>query len=121
MTDWPSVGRLNSLQFFSFMSAISFGFFATFRDQIATPVLTILIYFSMVPMISLLYTYVSEVYPTEYRSFALCVPFLSGYLSDVRVHWVYSTAWAGMFLFQLIMSLFLKKDTVDKNLRDRAD
>ena len=133
VTDWPSVGRLNSLRFFSFMSAISFGFFAAFRDQIATPVLTILIYFSMVPMISLLYTYVSEVYPTEYRSFALgyynnlasafniCVPFLSGYLSDVRVHWVYPTVWAGMFLFQLLMSLFLNKETVDKNLRDKAE
>jgi putative MFS transporter len=133
VTDWPSVGRLNSLRFFSFMSAISFGFFAGFRDQVATPILTILIYFSMVPMISLLYTYVSEVYPTEYRSFALgyynnlasafniCVPFLSGYLSDVRVHWVYPTAWAGMFLFQLIMSLFLNKETVDRNLKDRAE
>ena len=133
VTDWPSVGRLNSLRFFSFMSAISFGFFAAFRDQIVTPVLTILIYFSMVPMISLLYTYVSEVYPTEYRSFALgyynnlasafniCVPFLSGYLSDVRVHWVYPTAWAGMFLFQLLMSLFLNKETVDKNLKDKAE
>ena len=132
VTDWPSVGRLNSLRFFSFMSAISFGLFAGFEDPIATPVLTILIYFSMVPMISLLYTYISEVYPTEYRSFALgyynnlaaafniCVPFLSGYLSDVSVHWVYPTVWAGMFLFQLLMSLFLNRETVDKNLRDRA-
>ena len=132
VTDWPWVGRLNSLRFFSFLSAVSFGLFAAYRNQIATPVVTILIYFSMVPMISLLYTYVSEVYPTEYRSFALgyynnlasafniCVPFLSGYLSDVRVHWVYPTVWAGMFMFQLFMSLFLNRETVDKNLKDRA-
>ena len=132
VTDWPRVGRLNSLRFFSFMSAVSFGLFAGFRDQIATPVLTIFIYFSMVPMISLLYTYISEVYPTQYRSFALGyynnlasafnigIPFLSGYLSDVSVHWVYPTVWAGMFLFQLLMSMFLNKETVDKNLRDRV-
>ena len=132
VTDWPSVGRLNSLRFFSFMSAVSFGIFAAYRNDIATPVMTILIYFSMVPMISLLYTYVSEVYPTEHRSFALgyynnlasafniCVPFLSGYLSDVRVHWVYPTVWAGMFLFQLFMSLLLNRETVDRNLKDRA-
>lgn len=132
VTDWPYVGRLNSLRFFSFMSAVSFGLFAVFRDPIATPILTILIYFSMSPMISLLYTYASEVYPTEYRSFALgyynnltsafniCVPFLSGYLSEVRVHWVFPTAWAGVFLFQLIMSLFLNIETADKNLKDRG-
>lgn len=132
ITDWPRVGRLNSLRLFSFLSAVSFGFFAAFRDQVATPVLTILIYFSMTPMISLLMTYVSEVYPTEYRSSSLgyynnlgsafntFIPFLGGYLSDVSVHWVYPTVWAGMFLFQLLMSLFLNRETVDKNLKDKA-
>ena len=86
--------------------------FALVRNLVATSVLTIFIYFGMVPQISLLFTYMSEVYPTAIRvtaitffntlfaCFDIAVPYFSGYLSDLRPHWVYPAVWAGFFLFQ---------------------
>ena len=68
--EWPGVGRLNALRFFSILTAASFFMFAFVRNAVATSVIITIIYFSMVPMIPLLLTYMSEVYPTEIRGFA---------------------------------------------------
>ena len=100
------------------------------RNQVATPVLTVFLYFGMVPQISVLFTYMSEIYPTDIRTtaitlfnclsalFDIAVPYFSGYLSDVSVHWVYPTVWGAFFLFQFVVSLFLKRETLGQNLHD---
>ena len=130
--EWPEVGRLNSLRLFSLFSVVSFLLFAFVRNEVALPVFTVLIYFSMVPMISLLYTYMAEVYPTVIRAFAtgyfnnlsaifgIFVPFLSGYLSDVKIYWLYPTVWAGVFFVQFLLSLVLNRETVGINLTDNV-
>ena len=112
IVEWKGVGRLNSLRFFTLTTVASFLLFAFIRNLVATSVLTIFIYFGMVPQISLLFTYMSEVYPTAIRvtaitffntlfaCFDIAVPYFSGYLSDLRPHWVYPAVWAGFFLFQ---------------------
>ena len=72
----------------------------------------------------------SESYPTAVRTFALSffnglsaigsivMPFVSGYLSDVSIPWLYPTVWAGLLLFQFVVSLFLRRETLGTNLTD---
>ena len=128
--EWRGVGRINSLRFFTLITVGSFILFAFVRHEVATPVLTVFLYFSMVPQISVLFTYMSEVYPTDIRTtaitffnslsalFDIAAPYFSGYLSDVSVHWVYPTVWAGFYFFQFIVSLFLRRETLGQNLKD---
>lgn len=128
--EWRGVGRINSLRFFTLITVGAFILFAFVRNQVATPVLTVFLYFGMVPQISLLFTYMSEVYPTEIRTTAITffnclsalfdigVPYFSGYLSDVSAHWVYPTVWGGFYLFQFVVSLFLKRETLGQHLHD---
>lgn len=130
IVEWKGVGRLNSLRFFTLITVVSFLLFAFVRNVVATSVLTIFIYFGMVPQISLLLTYTSEVYPTAIRTtaitffnslsacFGIAVPYFSGYLSDVTSHWVYPTVWAGFYSFQFIVSLFLRYETLGKHIPD---
>ena len=133
IVEWKGVGRLNSLRFFTLTTMASFLLFALVRNLVATSVLTIFIYFGMVPQISLLFTYMSEVYPTAIQvtainffntlsaCFDIAVPYyfkFSGYLSDLRPHWVYPAVWAGFFLFQFIVSLFLQYETLGKYIAD---
>ena len=128
--EWRGVGRINSLRFFTLVTIVSFALFAIIHNEVATPVLTVFLYFGMVPQIPLLLTYMSEVYPTNIRTtaitffnslsalFDIAVPYLSGYLSDVSAHWIYPTVWGGFYLVQLIVSLFLQRETLEKQLSD---
>ena len=132
IVEWQGIGRINSLRFFTVITIISFILLAFIRNQIATSVLTVFLYFGMVPQISLLYTYMSEIYPTSIRSTAIVfnnnlaasivigVPYFSGYLSQVNIPWVYPTVWAGFYLFQFFVSLFLRRETLGQNLHDTA-
>ena len=128
--EWPRVGRLNSFRFFNLLSIVSFLLLAFVQTEVTIHVFMILIYFSLVPTIPLLYTYMSETYPTAVRSFALSffnglsavggivIPFASGYLSDVSIPWLYPTVWAGMLIFQFVVSLLLRHETLGVNLTD---
>lgn len=128
--EWARVGRLNSFRFFTLLSVVSFLLLAFVQTVVTIPVFMILIYFSLVPIIPLLYTYMSESYPTAVRTFALSffnglsaigsivMPFVSGYLSDVSIPWLYPTVWAGLLLFQFVVSLFLRRETLGINLTD---
>ena len=128
--EWKYVGRLNSLRFFTLLSIISFLLLAFLQTAVTIPVFTIFVYFSLSPIMPLLFTYMSECYPTAIRTFAisffnnsssvmqLIFPFVSGYLSDVSIPWLYPTVWAGLLVFQFIVSLFLNYETLDVNLID---
>ena len=130
IVEWKGVGRINSLRFFTLITIAAFILLAFVRNVIATSVLTVILYFGMVPQISLLYTYMSEIYPTSIRSTAIVfnnnfaaainigIPYFSGYLSEVSIPWVYPTVWAGFYLFQFLVSLFLRRETLGQNLHD---
>ena len=132
IVEWNGVGRLNSLRFFTLMTLCSFLALAFIQNAAVIAVSTILVYFSMVPIISLLFTYISEIYPTEIRTFALgyynnlsalfgiFLPYVAGYLMEVKIHWLFPVVWAGVFLFQLIVSLFLNVETLRRNLLDNV-
>lgn len=130
--EWPKVGRLNGLRFFSLLTAASFFIFGFVHNEIATSVLMIFIYFSMVPLIPLLLTYMSEVYPTEIRGFAsglfnaisalvgIGVLFASSYMTEISVKlpWVFPTVWGVVYLVQFLLSFILNIETVGKELKD---
>ncbi len=130
IVEWEHVGRINSLRLFSALAVITFLLFAFVQTPVATSVLTVLLYFSMQPMVPLLNAYASESYPTEIRSLALgvlnnvssifgiFVLFLAGYIADVSASWLYPTVWAGVFFVQFTVSLFLRHETFQTNLRD---
>ena len=132
IVEWRGVGRINSLRFFTLITIASWLLFAFVRNQIATPVLTIFLYFGMVPQISLVNTYLSEVYPTAIRNTAFVfinsiaaavgigAPYFSGYLTQVSIPWLYPTVWAGFYSVQFMVSLFLRRETLGQNLRDTA-
>ena len=134
IVEWEKVGRINSLRLFSLLTTSSFLLFGFLRNEAAIAVSVVFIYFSMVPMISLLYTYISEVYPTQTRAFTLgyftnlsaafgmALPFLGGYLAEVstHTHWLFPTVWAGVFLLQFVVSLFLNVETLRRNLIDTS-
>ena len=130
IVEWRGVGRINSLRFFTVITIAAFLLLAFVRNQIATSVLTVFLYFGMVPQLSLLYTYMSEIYPTAIRSTAIvfnnnlaaaigiAVPYFSGYLSQVSIPWLYPTVWAGFYSFQFVISFLLRRETLGVNLRD---
>lgn len=130
IVEWRGVGRLNSLRFFTLMTICSFVLLAFVQDQAVIAVAIILLYFSMVPIISLLYTYMSEIYPTQIRTFALgfftnlsavsavFLPYVTGYLAESSQHWLFPIVWAAVFLLQFVVSLFLNIETLERNLSD---
>ena len=132
IVEWEHVGRLNSLCFFTLLSIGSFSVFAFVQNAISIPVLTILLYFSMVPLTALTLSYMSEVYPTDVRGFTLAyfnnlsaffgifIPYVGGYTTDVfsRFPWLFSIIWAGFYLVIFVVSLFLKQETLRHNLPD---
>ena len=132
IVEWRGVGRINSLRFFTLITIASWLLFAFVRNQIATPVLTIFLYFGMVPQISLVNTYLSEVYPTAIRNTAFVfinsiaavvgigAPYFSGYLTQVNIPWLYPTVWVGFYSVQFMVSLFLRRETLGQNLHDTA-
>ena len=130
IVEWRHVGRLNSLRIFTALTVVSFLLFAFIQNTVSIPVITILIYFSMTPNIPLLFTYMSECYPTSIRTLALGffnnlasllfipMPYAAGYVSDISIPWLYPAVWAGLFGFQFIMTLFLNFETLGTELND---
>ena len=130
IVEWRHVGRLNSLRIFTALTVVSFLLFAFIQNTVSIPVITILIYFSMVPNVPLLFTYISECYPTSIRTFAvgffnnlaslmfIVIPYVSGYVSDISITWLYPVVWAGLFGVQFIVTLFLNYETLGTELDD---
>ena len=130
--EWPWFGRLNTLRLYSLAAVVFYLLFAFIRNEIATSVLTVLIFFTMSPIVSMSYTYTSEVYPTEVRGIALGfllstqgivgggVRIFTGYIVDLsrRLPWLFPSVWGGLYLAILLVSFGLKQETRGKRLDD---
>ena len=131
IVEWPRVGRLNSLRLFSSLGIILFLLLTFIQTTISIPVLLIFIYFSISPIRGLLYTYISEVYPTSIRSVTvsyfyilealtyMCGSFAGSKAANVSQHWVFPAVFAAVYLVQLCVSLLLTYEPEGKNLKDR--
>ena len=130
--EWPEFGRRNTIRMASLVSAILYFLLAFVQNDVSIPVLTVLIYFFLVPMISVVMIYATESYPTQIRVMALAfignftgflsigITFGAGYLAEQsRDHpWLSPTIWGSAFVVQLIIALLLKHDTRGRNLQD---
>ena len=134
IVEWPFVGRLNSLRLFSALTTIFFLLLAFLQTQISIPLLLVLIYFSMLPILPLLYTYISESYPTNIRALTtaffysleplcgLVIPFASAYVVGLNSYpWLYPAVWAGIFAVQFVTALVLNYEPYAKHLRDSPE
>ena len=131
VTDWPKVGRLNTMRVYSFLGAVSL-LVLTFGDNVVVKsVCSIFVYFSLPPLYSVVYTYVSEAYPTAVRAsatsyviFATCFPgtvspFLSGYLASNSLVWLYPLMWSCVMAVMFVASLCLRYETAGRSTDPR--
>ena len=133
IVEWPRVGRLNAFRFFSTLSIIFFLLLAFIQNTVSIPILLILIYFSAAPNLGLIYTYISEAYPTTIRAIStsyfyiiqalsyMCGAFVSGYVEDLPQTWLYPVVYAGAFCIQLLAGLVLNHETYGRRLQDTLD
>ena len=135
IVEWRGVGRLNSLRFFSALCSSLFivlTFLVAFvEDQsVFMPVMLILIYFSAFPVLGLIYTYISEVFPTSIRSVStayfyvlqalafLVGSFVTSTLATEGQHWLFPMVWAVIFAVQFGAGLILNYEPYGKKLID---
>ena len=132
IVEWRGVGRLNSLRLYTAMSIVFFLLFGLYQSDVATPIFTIMIYFSMIPISALVNAYSSESYPTSFRALAvnlfnnmgafvnIFTPFIGGYTTELFVQrpWLFSLVWAVFYVVQLMATFFLTREPLDKMLQD---
>ena len=133
IVEWPEVGRLNTFRFFSVMAMIFFLLLAFIQNTVSIPIFLVLIYFSAAPNLGLIYTYVSEAYPTTIRAIStsyfyiiqalsyMVGAFISGYVEDLPQTWLYPVVYAGMFFIQFLAGLVLNHETYGKKLQDTIE
>lgn len=135
ISEWPIFGRLNTMRLYMLLAAVFYLLFALIRNIVFSAVLAVFIFFAMNPLLSLVYTYVAETYPTEVRGVAsgffntvqgligITVPFLSGYMADISKEkpWVFPVVWAIVYLILLLVSFILKGETRGRALTDALE
>ena len=135
VVEWPEFGRKNTIRFSSLFLAILYFLFAFVQNEISIPVLTVLIYFLLIPIIPVMIIYMAESYPTEIRVMALAVvgniaaifsiglTLGAGYLAEEsqRYTWLGPTVWGSMFVMQFLVELFLKHETRGKSLQENVN
>lgn len=130
------IGRINCLRTFSAITLVALVAFAFVPLHQLKTFFVITVYFSMVPIYSVLNTFTPEVYPTNVRSIAmgwvnvvieipgLVTPFVGEVLLSSAISWLYPVVWAAVFALQLAVTLGLGKlETAGQALVDagRAD
>ena len=132
IVEWPGVGRLNSFRFFSSLSMIFFILLTFIQNVVSIPVLLIFIYFATAPILSLLYSYISEYYPTRIRSVATAYFYILQALSNIvgslaiskavniSQHWLFPAVFAACYLVQLAAGLLLNYEPRGKGLKDKS-
>lgn len=128
--EWPGVGRLNALRFFSFLAMLFFLLLTLIQTSLSIPLFLIFIYFAAGPIAGLNYTYISEVYPTSIRSITtsyfyilqaltyLVGSLVSSQVADVSQHWVFPAFFTITFFVQLCFSFVLNYEPKGRKLKD---
>ena len=135
ITEWPRFGRLNTFRIFTLLAAISYFLFAFIQTEVTIPVFTVFVFFAIAPMTSMLFTYISESYPTDIRATAgsfidvcsaiggIVTSLLGGYMSDLskRFSWLFPTATGTACVVVLFVSIFMRREPSGKKLKDSVE
>lgn len=130
IVEWPKVGRLNSLRFFTLITVIFFLLLTFIQTPVTVSVFLIIIFFAAAPIQGLLFTYAAEVYPTSIRSVSIsyfCIvqclgsiggSFVASEAANAPQSWVFPAVFAAVFFVQLCMSFVLNYEPGGKKLKD---
>jgi MFS family permease len=133
IVEWPRVGRLNSLRFFTILAVIFFLLLSLIQTPLSVSLFLMVIYFSIAPIRGLVYTYISEVYPTSIRSVTVSYfyiletvtsmggVFAGGKAANVEQHWIFPAVFAGVYTIQLCFSFALHYEPGGKGLKDNLN
>lgn len=128
--EWPEVGRLNSFRFFAFLAAVFFLLLTLVQNSVTIPVFLVFIYFASGPILGLIYTYISESYPTAIRSVVTSYFYIlqavtytagamgSSKLVGVAQHWLFPAIFTVAYFIQFCAALVLKYEPMSKKLKD---
>ena len=132
IVEWPEIGRLKSFRIFSSLSMIFFILLAFIQTPVSIPVFLILIYFSTAPIMGLIYSYISEFYPTSIRSVATAYFYICQALTnivgsmaiskavDIPQHWLFPAVFATCYFVQLMMGFIMNYEPLGRRLRDKT-
>ena len=132
IVEWRGVGRLNSFRLYTALTILFLLLFGLYQSTAATPVFTVMIYFSMIPISALVNTYSSESYPTTFRALALNLfnnvgafvniftPFVGGYTTELfqQRPWLFSLVWVVLYVVQITTSFCLTREPLGRKLID---
>ena len=132
IVEWRGVGRLNSMRLYTALTIVFLLLFGLYQSDAATPVFTIMIYFSMIPISALVNAYSSESYPTTFRALAInlfnnvgafvniSTPYIGGYSTELfhQRPWLFSLVWSVLYSVQIIATLFLTREPLGMKLQD---
>lgn len=130
--EWPKVRRLNSLRFFTTLAVVFFLLLSLVQTPLSISLFLLFIYFSISPIRALMYTYVSELYPTSIRSVTVSYfylletltfmvgTFASSKVANVPQHWVFPAVFTVVYLAQLGVSFTLFYEPGGKWLQDNV-
>jgi MFS family permease len=132
IVEWRGVGRLNSMRLYTALTIVFLLLFGLYQNEAATPVFTIMIIFSMIPIAALVNAYSSESYPTTFRALALNLfnnvgafvniftPYIGGYSTELFVQrpWLFSLVWVVFYTVQMIATFFLTREPLGMKLQD---
>ena len=130
IVEWPKVGRLNSLRFFTILAVVFFLLLSLIQTPLSISIFLMIIYFSIAPIRGLIYTYVSEVYPTSIRSVSVSYfyiletvtsmagVFAGGKAANVEQHWIFPAVFTCVYFAQLCLSFSLRYEPGGKGLKD---
>ena len=132
IVEWRGVGRLNSFRLYTALAMVFLLLFGLYQNAAATPIFTIMIYFSMVPLSALVSTYSSESYPTTFRGMAvnlfnnvgafinIFTPFVGGYSTELFLQrpWLFSLVWVALYFLQFLASFLLTREPLGMRLPD---
>lgn len=130
IVEWPKVGRLNSLRFFTVLAVVFFLLLSLIQTPLFISLFLMIIYFSIAPIRSLMYTYISEVYPTSIRSVSVSYfyiletmtsmvgVFAGGKAANVEQHWIFPAVFTCVYFTQLCLSFSLHYESGGKGLKD---
>ena len=130
IVEWPKVGRLNSLRFFTLLTVIFFLLLTFIQTPVTVSVFLIIIFFAAAPIQGLLFTYAAEVYPTSIRAVSIsyfCIiqclgsiggSFVASAAANSSQSWVFPAVFGAIFFVQLCMSFVLNYEPGGKKLKD---
>ena len=111
-------------------AAIFFFLLAFVQNEVTIPVFLVFIYFSLLPILIVIFAYITESYPTNIRSLTVgffsvvqaimtvAVPFLSAYLVSLYHTWLYCSVWGCVYVLNLVFALLLNYEPRQMELVD---